>query len=243
MSIAAINGAYSRDKKSMDDATRKSVVEHLTQFVSKKRLVRMNQVLSMRTNFITVVLEDIHKPHNASAVIRSCECFGIQKLHIIENTSQYEVNNSVTQGASDWVDIARYKNGEFNTPACYQALRDTGFCLVATTLRDYDCDISDLIPDRPLAVVFGDEESGLSDYAIDNADVRTIIPMYGFTQSFNLSVSAAIVLHNLIPKLHSMDVDWRLAEAELLDLRYRWLKSAVSQSEVIERRFLNHKGN
>ncbi len=223
----------------MNNDLKRAVTEHLSECVLESRLETIDSVIADRTRYVTVVLEDIHKPHNASAVIRSCECLGVQDVHVIENHNVYETKEIVTQGSSDWIDLHRYNRSDAaNTEACFAALRSSGYRIVATTLDNSDCRLQDLPLDSKLAIVFGDEEAGLTKFAINNADIRMTIPMYGFTQSFNLSVSAAITLHQVIQRLRESEIDWHLTEDELLDLRYRWIKQSVNRSDAIERRFL-----
>jgi tRNA (guanosine-2'-O-)-methyltransferase len=228
----------------MDDALKLKVIEYLSEFVTDSRKSRIDSVLASRTRYVTVVLEDICNTHNASAVVRSCECFGVQDIHIIENENEYSINPCVTQGSAEWIDVARYnKVGARNSEACLDKLKVRGYCLVATTLEGHDCILEELPIDRPLAIMFGNEENGLSDHALKMADHRMIIPMYGFTQSLNISVSAALTLHHLIPKVHNSDIDWHLSDSEILDLKYRWIKRIVRRGALLEKRFLDSLEN
>lgn len=223
----------------MDKEIKRAITEHLSEFVTESRLNRMDVVLGDRTRYVTVVLEDICNAHNASAVIRSCECYGVQDVHIIENENEYSVNPCVTQGSAEWIDIIRYNEPEENnSKTCLERLKASGYRLVATTLNGHDCVLDDLPIDKPLALMFGNEENGLTDYAMKQADIRMMIPMFGFTQSFNLSVSAAISLHHIIPGLRPTEVDWHLTEGEVLDLKYRWMKRIVRRSDLLEQKFL-----
>lgn len=228
----------------MDDALKLKVIEYLSKFVTDNRKSRIDSVLADRTRYVTVVLEDICNTHNASAVIRSCECFGVQDIHIIENENQYSVNPCVTQGSAEWVDLVRYnETGAANTEVCLKRLKSDGYRLVATALEGHDCILDELPIDRPLALMFGNEENGLSDHALKMADHRMIIPMYGFTQSLNISVSAALTLHHLIPKIHNAEIDWHLSDSEILDLKYRWIKRIVRRGALLEKRFLDSLEN
>ncbi|MFH1894148.1 MAG: RNA methyltransferase [Candidatus Zixiibacteriota bacterium] len=228
----------------MNEEIKRTIIAYLTEFVTESRMNRMDSVLADRTRYVTVVLEDICNAHNASAVIRSCECFGAQDVHIIESENEYSVNPCVTQGSAEWIDIIRYNEpGAINSETCLERLKASGYRLVATTLDEHDCVLDDLPIDRPLAIMFGNEEKGLTDYAMKQADMRMIIPMFGFTQSFNLSVSAALTLHSIVPRLHDSEIDWHLSEGEILDLKYRWMKRIVRRSDLLERRFLESLEN
>ena len=216
-----------------------NLTEYLLRFLSEKRIEKIDSVLSNRTKHITVVLEDIYHPHNASAVIRSCDCFGIQDLHVIENEKSYRVNKCVTQGVGKWISLHRHNNKDDNTEACLMKLKKQGYHIVATSLRGEDMvSIDDLPIDSKIALCFGTEEFGLSDKAHDLADSVVNIPMYGFSQSFNISVSAALCLHNIANRLHNSDVSWQLTEAERNTLRFSWIKKSIKNVDMILKRFV-----
>ncbi len=125
---------------SMDTARKKELLAHLAGFVSDHKKQRIEQVLAARTRHLTVVLEDVFQPHNASAVLRSCECFGVQDVHVIEEGSTYTVNPDVAQGASKWLSLVRYNQAEGeNARSCFAALRARGYRLVAATPHREDC--------------------------------------------------------------------------------------------------------
>ena len=219
----------------MDDI---KLEDFLLRFLSEKRIEKIDSVLSNRTKHITVVLEDIYHPHNASAVIRSCDCFGVQDLHVIENEKSYRVNKCVTQGVGKWVSLHRHNNEDDNTEACLLKLKDQGYHIVATSLRgDNVVTVDDLPIDKKIALCFGTEEFGLSDKVHDLADSIVKIPMYGFSQSFNISVSAALCLHNLTNRLHNSDVLWRLTDEERNALRLSWIKKSIKNIDIILKRF------
>ncbi|MBI2505492.1 MAG: RNA methyltransferase [Candidatus Latescibacteria bacterium] len=185
------------------------------------------------------MLEDIFQPHNASAVLRSCECFGLQDVHIVEERYRYRVNPEVALGASQWLDLFHYCDPEAdNTTRCLEALRKAGYVLVAATPNQHDCLLDELRLEGRMAILLGTEEEGLSDQALQAAQVRVQIPMYGFTRSFNLSVSAALILCELTRQLRASPLKWGLSEAEKLELRLKWYRRDLRGSELIEERFL-----
>ena len=212
--------------------------EYLETFVSEHKKRRIDQVLAWRTRFLTVVLEDIYQPHNASAVLRSCECFGIQDVHIIENYNAYEVNPDVVLGATKWLSLERYREADRdNTRRCLTGLKEKGYQLVAATPHRNDCLLDELPVDQPLAVLFGTEEKGLSDYALKEADTYVKIPMFGFTESFNISVSAALVVRELSRRLRLEGVDWGLTSEEQDTLRLAWYRRIDRGSDLLESRY------
>lgn len=218
-----------------------TLTDFLAQYITDNKKDKIEQALEHRTRHLTVVVEDVYQPHNASAVIRTCDCFGIQELHIIENRNRYNVNPDVALGASKWVDVIRHheKKDVSNTPSCIDSLRERGYRIIATTPHRDDVNLAELPLDQKTALLFGNELEGLSEEAIKNADGFMRIPMVGFTESLNLSVSAAICIHFLRHKLeHSEGIYWKLSNEEKEEIRLRWYRSIIKKSEVLEQEFL-----
>ncbi len=191
---------------------------------------------------ITLVLEDIYQSQNASAVVRTCECLGLQDIHIIEEESEYSVNKRVLKRCQcKWIDLYRYKSkGVNNSEICFGKLRDQGYKLLVTDPSPDGTPIHEISSvDQKLAIVMGNElRTGTSPYAIDHADEKIFIPMYGFTESMNISVSAAICLNLLLSKVRTSGVAWQLTEAEKKIIRLQWYRKVVRKSDLIEREFL-----
>ena len=179
-----------------DPSTEDALIAHLIQFVTASKQARMAEVIRHRTNYVRVVLEDIYQPHNASAVMRSCECFGVQHLHVIENRYKYRLNRDVAMGSSNWTHLHRHRDPDRdNTRDCLEQMRGMGYRIAATSLDPSSIPLHQLPLDQPLSIWFGTEERGLSSTVLVQADVHVHIPMAGFTKSLNISVSAAICLH------------------------------------------------
>ena len=216
----------------------KAFLDFLIQFISDERKRRFEEVLSWRTRHLTVVLEDIFQPHNASAVLRSCDLTGVQDIHIIENNYSFDINPDVVMGSTKWLDIHRYNELDFNTPTALEQLKDQGYQIVATCPHRDDFTPETLPLDKPVALVFGTEKTGITDYVMDHADRFVRIPMYGFTESFNISVSAALLVYTLTHRLHEMtDVDWHLSEEEKEEVRLEWARRTLNRIRQYERKF------
>lgn len=213
--------------------------DYLGQFLSDNRKSVIEKVLSQRTRFFTVVLEDVHKPHNASAVLRTCDCFGLQDVHIIEKQSQYKVNPYVTRGASGWLDLHKYHNHSGTAVEdCFKGLKDKGYKIYGTSPAETSISSYDLNPDEKIALVFGNEHEGISDEVKEKVDGLVHIPMLGFTESFNISVSASILLYELVKKAKSLDIpNYSLSEDEKNILRIKWFKSIVRRSDLHEKMY------
>ena len=216
------------------------LTKHLLSFTTDNRGNRMNSVLRQRTRYISVVLEDIFQPHNASAVLRSCDGFGIQDVHIIENRNSFSPNREVDMGTSQWLSLSRYRpgNGESCTRETLFNLKKQGYRIIATTPHTNDTDLEDfdLAPGK-IAVVLGTELEGISPDVEACADEFLKIPMHGFVESFNISVACALVLHHLSWKLRNSDIDWRLSEEEQQQIMLNWLRKTVTNAGAIEERF------
>ena len=213
---------------------KKEILAELQQFLNPERIERFEDVLANRTKHFTVAVENIFQSHNASAVMRSCDCFGVQDLHVIANHNQYELSKDVAMGAEKWVDMHSYYKKENNTQDCIDELKSQGFQIVATTPHTNDVLLPDFEVTKKSAFFFGTEISGLSDIVLDQADAFVRSPMYGFTESYNISVSAALVLHDVVNRLKKSEVDWALSEEELMDKRIDWaVKSLKSGPQVL----------
>lgn len=218
----------------------KRLVDYLSGFITNQRREAFERVLQQRTRYITVVLEDIYQPHNASAVLRSMDCFGIQDAHIIENSNEYRINPEVALGASKWLSLMRYNEAGNNTTRALKHLKDRGYRLVATTPHQQDVELPDFSLEKgKTALLFGTEMEGLSQQALSMADEYLRIPMYGFTESFNISVSAAIILYELKKKLVRSSVRWALDEEEKTELMLQWLKKSIKRSDLLIKQFLS----
>ena len=215
------------------------LLDYLGQYITDHKRALMEQVLSKRTRFFTLVLEDIYKPHNASAVIRTCDCFGIQDLHVIEKTNSYKVNPYVTRGASQWVDLHKYYSKEGSSvQLCFDQLRSKGYQLFGTSPSPDSTPIHDLDASQKMALVFGNEHEGISEEVKSQVDGLVHIPMLGFTESFNISVSASIFLFDLIKKAEKYNhPDFFISEDEKNVLRMKWYREIVKRSDLHEKMY------
>lgn len=217
-------------------------VSLLLPFVNDNRVATLRSVLSRRTRRVTLALENIYHSQNASAVVRSCECFGIQDVTVIENSSRFLASNGVARGAFKWLTYHRFGSESFNTPAAYADLRRRGYTIVAASPHPgHDVSLYDLDVTRgPIAVVFGAEKVGLSGWAMENADMRMAIPMCGLTESLNISASAAITLSHLRrevdEKLPAESV--RMSEEEQTELFSHWLLASIRDAHDVLKRIL-----
>jgi tRNA (guanosine-2'-O-)-methyltransferase len=208
------------------------LLSYLETYITPERLKRFSDVLSERTNYITVAIEDVFQMHNASAVIRSCDVFGVQKAHIIEDRFGQRLDKNIAMGAQQWVDIERYANAK----SCIHKLRKDGYKIVATIPNNDATLLEDFELEDKVALFFGTEKEGLSPQVLEQADSYLKIPMWGFSESLNISVSAAIILYNLTLQLKNSTLPWHLSEREIREKRLDWTKKSIkSIDKIIER--------
>ena len=210
--------------------------------LTPSRLARIFRAAEFRTRRIILAMEDVFQPHNAAAVLRSCDAFGLQEVHIIENRYRSKISSGVDTGVSKWMDIIRHTcpsarpsragmgrgeiSGEHleNSRAALSEIKSRGYALVASTLRGGAASIDDIPVDAPLALLVGSEFDGLSGVAHDMADYTFSMPMLGFAQSFNLSVFSALCLSNLTRRMRDLGDSWKLPPSEKEILILKWLE-------------------
>ena len=208
---------------------------YLEGFLTENRKERFQKVLENRTNHFTIAVEDVFQFHNTSAVMRSCEVFGIQELNVIEERYGKSIDKEIAMGAQKWVDINKFDN----VSHCVETLKNQGYQIIATTPHENDCLLDDFDITKPSALFFGTERDGLSEEVLQKADGFLKIPMAGFTESLNISVSAAIIIQNLTNRLRQTDLDWHLSEEEILEKRLAWAKSSIKDIKRIEARYFS----
>ncbi len=208
------------------------LLNYLENFISEERKERFLEVLEERTKFLTVAIEDVYQMHNTSAVLRSCEIFGIQEAHVIQARNRKVLDKNIAMGAEKWVDVHSYST----TTDCIETLRNKGYQIIATSPHKEDCLLHDFKIEQKTALFFGTERDGLSDEVLSKADGFLKIPMSGFTESFNISVSAAIILQHLSIQLKKSDFNWKLTEEEKLEKKLDWTKKSIkSIDDILER--------
>lgn len=212
----------------------KQLLHYLETFLTEERKSLFKKVLEDRTQHFTVVLEDIYQAHNASAVVRSCDIFGLQDIYIIENKYNNKVSRHVAKGSQKWLNLHRYREDGDNTKKCLTDLKSKGYQIIATTPHNNSCLLQDFDISKKSAFVFGVEAEGLSDYVLENADGFLKIPMVGFTESLNISVAAAIILQEVTTKLRKSIIDWQLPNTEKETIYFDWIKKTIKNNDKIE---------
>ncbi len=218
----------------------KELIEYFMQFISPERRKRLYEVLQERSRYLAVVLEDIYQPHNASAVLRSCDAFGIQDVHVIENRNSFRISDGVALGTGQWLDIHRWRDRDKdNTRKAVLSLKEEGYRIVATSPHTDDVNLEEFdLEAGKAAFLFGNELDGLSPEAMELADEYMKIPMHGFVESLNISVCCAVTLHHLSWKLRRSETcGWRLSPEERERLLLGWLRGSVKNASRLEEHF------
>lgn len=209
------------------------LLKYLENIISPERKERFIEVLENRTNFITVAIEDVFQLHNTSAVVRSCDAFGVQTAHLIESKYSERLDKNIAMGAEQWIDTPRYDT----TAACIDELKAKGYKIIASSPHTDSFLLDDFVIDEKVALFFGTERSGLSQEVLDKADGFVKVPMVGFSESLNISVSAAIILQDLTVKLKKTNLKWQLSEEEKLNKRLDWTKKSIKSIDEILMRY------
>jgi tRNA (guanosine-2'-O-)-methyltransferase len=212
-------------------------LEFLENILTENRKERFLNVLKNRTRHFTVAVEDVFQMHNTSAVMRSCEVFGIQELNVIEQRFGKRIDKEIAMGAQKWVDI----NAFDSITGCLDNLKSRGYQIIATTPHENDYLLEDFDISKPSALFFGTERDGLSEEILKRADGFLKIPMVGFTESLNISVSAAIIIQNLTERLRKSSIQWQLSEDEIIEKRLQWAKNTIKDIKRIEARYYSEK--
>jgi len=221
----------------------KELISFLEQFTTDERKDQLREIVEQRTRYITVGLENIYQTQNGSAVLRSCDCFGIQDIHIIENENQFDINPQVVIGATKWLHLHKYNQEANNTRSTLHKLKAEGYRIVATTphLNDVNLNEFDLKKGKA-AFIFGNEREGISNIVMEEADEYMRIPMHGFSESLNVSVCAAITLQHMSHQLRNSDISWKLSDQETDNLHLEWLLKTIKKSNLLVDEF-NRRNN
>lgn len=219
------------------DAKKQELLHYLEGFITENRKEGFLRVLQNRTKHFTIAMEDVYQLHNTSAVMRSCEVFGIQELNVIEQKFGKRIDTEIAMGAQKWVDVFRYNSVQ----SCMDAMRANGYQIIATTPHDDSCLLHEFDITKPAALFFGTESDGLSQEVLDQADGFLKIPMVGYTESLNISVSAAIIIQDITNRLRQSAINWHLTEEEIWEKRLDWTRKSIKDIEFIERKYLENQ--
>ncbi|MBF0104169.1 MAG: RNA methyltransferase [Deltaproteobacteria bacterium] len=238
--IINLKQASNRLMMSVNRQQQQEITNYLAGFISEHKKNKIEEILNKRTRYLTVAFENVYQSHNASAALRSCECFGIQDAHIIEKNNSFKPNSDCLQGSAKWLTIKKHPHTDpDNLENCIRSLRDGGYHIAATTLREGSIPIQGLFLEKKTALFFGTEKEGLSEEVHRAADTLVQIPMRGFTQSFNLSVGVALCLYELTKRLSHLKEHRGLSSEEKDTLRLEWYTRTVHHGDLLIKKYLD----
>ena len=213
-------------------------VKYLREFVVDDKNALFERLIQERTDYVTIVMEDLYQSHNQSAVMRSADCYGIQNVHLIENRNRYDSTSTVSQGAREWLTIHRHRKSGNNTPEALAELKSAGYRIIATTPHTNDVLVDELdLAKGKMAFILGTELTGVSDTVFEQADEFVKVPMYGFTESLNVSVCGAIIMYSVMQRLRRSGIDWHLTDKRKSEVLFQWYKNTIKASDEILERF------
>lgn len=214
--------------------TQEEIYEYVSGFLTDERLRKIEHFSQESSDYILPVVEDIYQFRNAAAIVRSVEACGFHKVIAMEQENIFDPNLRVTKGADTWVEVEKMPR----TLDSLKTIKERGYKIVAVSPERNATMLPNYQPVAPLALVFGTEWEGTTDELLDFADETLAIPMYGFTQSFNVSVAAAICFYDLKQKLVNSGINYKLSPQKLLEMKIRWAVNSIPSGKAILERYL-----
>ena len=219
--------------KRRDELTRWLAAHALAGELTPRRCQRVLDVVLRRLRSVTVVLENLSDVHNASAVLRSAEGLGLEAIHVVEQPNKWEKNNAIAKGSQRWIEVVKHQG----LSRCLGDLSAGGFQLFAADVGEGCVPVHQIDVSKPVALVFGSEHAGLSKRALALTDARFTVPMFGFVESFNVSVSAALALYDVSARRRAgLSDEGDLDDDALRDRCDLYLRRALKTPEI-ERMF------
>jgi len=219
------NGSYLLPQSSFLKEKMQQMIKQWYEQISTHKKELIQHALAQRTKYVTIVLEDVFQPFNASAIVRTAEIFGLQDVHVAELRNNFRPSVSISRGATKWLDVYQHQT----TSICIKNLKENGYLIAASSLNEQSIKLEAVPIDQKIALLFGNELIGLASSTIKEADITFHIPMFGFTKSFNVSVSVALCLQHLMQKIRQSNISWQLTEDEKLAIEYAWCKKLIQR--------------
>ncbi|MGB1003390.1 MAG: TrmH family RNA methyltransferase [Salibacteraceae bacterium] len=228
----------------LSEAQKAELLKYMDTYLNDPRRDRLNEVLDNRTTHFCVAMEDLFYERNSGAIIRTADGYGIQNVHVIEPKESFKskVTNIISKGAEKWVTKTQHDDIENGAKMCIDELRAQGYQIVATSPHKDGHTIHDFDISKKSAFFLGAEKTGISDIVMEEADDYIAMPIYGFTESYNVSVANAILLHELVNRLRNSDIDWKLTKKEREELLLDWVMKSVVSSDLLAEKFIADKG-
>lgn len=188
------------------------------------------------SDFVLPVVEDVYQFRNAAAILRSSEACGFHKVVALEQRNVFNPNLDLTKGADTWVEVERLSVHLDSI----KKIQNRGYEIVAVSPEKNAESLPDFKIEKPIALVFGTEWRGVTQEILEFSSRTLSIPMYGFTQSFNVSVAAGICLYQLKQKLLDQKIPHFLDEEKRMELKIRWTLKSIKEGEKILKKYLEN---
>lgn len=219
-------------------ADQQVILDYFQQFMSGHKIDLFEQKVLDRTRHFTLVLEDLFHPHNASAILRTCDCMGIQDVHMIENNHQFKNEKDISLGSRKWLNIQRYNDSDLSSPSCINQLKEKGYTIAVLSPHHNDVTIDQYPVENKTAFILGAEKHGLTEYSLNNADYHVKVPMHGFTESYNVSITAALSMYEMTQRMRSSSLDWHLSSEEQWRVKLSWTLRTIRSSRDIVKKYV-----
>ena len=213
------------------------VLAEFYKIITPNKVSMFERIAPQRSRHLVVGLENIQQDHNASAIMRTMDCLGFQELHLIEKNNTYAFQRDIALGAARWLDVIQHQNPPEPIFDGIDLLKRQGYKIVATTPHHKAFTPQTLDLTQPIALFFGAEKYGISEELLHGADALLHIPMHGFTESFNLSVSAALVLNALRTRLATSSLEWLLSKEDQTRLKISWCERILNGGPHLAQKF------
>ena len=213
------------------------VLQEFYKIITPNKVNMFERIAPQRSKHIVVGLENIQQDHNASAIMRTMDCLGFQELHLIEKNNNYQFQRDIALGAARWLDVMQHQQEPEPVLDSIAHLRQKGYQIIATSPHIKASTTQNIDLTQPIALFFGAEKHGISEELSANADAFLHIPMHGFTESFNLSVSAALVLSALRTRLEASSIDWLLSPERQTELKISWCERILNGGPQLAQKF------
>jgi tRNA (guanosine-2'-O-)-methyltransferase len=213
------------------------VLQEFYKIITPNKVGLFEKIAPQRSRHLVVGLENIQQDHNASAIMRTMDCLGFQELHLIEKNNNYQFQRDIALGAARWLDVIQHQQEPEPILDSIAHLRQKGYQIVATSPHIKASTPQNIDLTQPIALFFGAEKHGISEELSANADAFLHIPMHGFTESFNLSVSAALVLSALRTRLEASSIDWLLSPEAQTELKISWCERILNGGPQLAQKF------
>lgn len=218
----------------MNNQLQEDLYEYMKGFLTEERLSKIDRFAEESSDFVLPIMENIYQFRNAAAIIRSVEACGFHKIIALEDENVFNPNAKVARGADNWMQIEKMERS-INS---LQQIKDRGYKIVAVSPEKEAVSLPNFDISQPVALIFGTEKEGVSPEMLEFADETLIIPMYGFTESFNVSVAAGICMYTLKQKLIDSGIEYKLSPEKKLAMKTQWAINSARSGEEIAQHFL-----